>query len=341
MISKHALTLLTVLASNAFLQTASAQSEGKTKTVATPLPAQQKTPLKGQVDYLATLLHGSGIMIESWQLPSPITTVRPGSPAYYAGLAVNDKILSCKIDGGRLQIMVSRKGKVYGTTLQTQAPSPDKSTGRPIVRPSGQIGNGLSEAEIAVLKENEFVIMVDSSGSMTWLLEGSKSRWEWCRDNISSFAKMAETLAKKKITLVTFSKTHNIRKDCTADDVMLVFNKSTPNGDTNLGTPLQAVLDEYIAKGANYPLTVAVITDGEPTEGADTARVIINFTKAAKTPSLVRIIFYCISKESKGEFFVRHLDMDLYGCGAKADIVDGYYLRDLYGGFEKTLLKSK
>lgn len=83
--------------------------------------------LQGKLDFLSSALHGAGLVLESKTFPSPVVSVRTGSPAYFSGLAANDKVLSCRLEKETLHITFSRNGAIYAARLKTIRPRPDKA----------------------------------------------------------------------------------------------------------------------------------------------------------------------------------------------------------------------
>lgn len=300
--------------------------------------------LHGQVDYLAYQLNGAGLQIESKKLPTVITQVRMGSPAYFAGVCAQDKLLSCTIQKDRLEIAISRNGKMYGVQLRTAAPSPDRApvTATPGA-PRSQTASNLTESETKVLKESNFAILVDASGSMDNSVDSSgKSRWKWCSENISDFADVAESIAGRKIMLVPFNDKYDIRRNCNSESIRALFEQEVARGGTNIAAPLEAVIKEYLASKSPEPLIVAVITDGEPTVGPDVGQTIRDLTQRMSGPKQVKLVFFCIAADYGAERLMTHLDFDLYREGAKYDIVSSFKFGELQRiGLAKALLQSK
>jgi len=96
-----------------------------------------KTKLYGRIDKLASTIHGAGLKIESLTLPTRITDVRMGSPAFYGGVIKDDTIERMQINGDVLQIAIRRSGKLYGVALKT-APGtqpPSSPSSQPVSGP--------------------------------------------------------------------------------------------------------------------------------------------------------------------------------------------------------------
>ena len=300
--------------------------------------------LQGQVDYLAYQLNGAGLQIESKKLPTVITQIRTGSPAYFAGVCAQDRLLACTVQQDKISITISRAGKIYGVELRTAAPSFDKvatplSTGVNKSRAASK----LTDSETKVLKDSNFAILVDASGSMGNNVDASgKSRWKWCSDNISDFADVAESIAGRTIMLVPFNDKYDIRRNCNSESIRALFEQEVARGGTNIATPLEAVINDYLVSKSAEPLIIAVITDGEPTVGPDVGQTIKELTQRLSGPKQVKLIFFCIAADYGAERLMTHLDLDLYREGAKYDIVSSYKFGELQRiGLAKALLQAK
>jgi Mg-chelatase subunit ChlD len=337
---------LPALAGNGTAQGNSLKSSAAATSLSPPTisPISQKA-LHGNIDYLANMLHGAGLDIESKALPTTITAVRMGSPAYFGGVSADDKLLSCDVQKDQLAITISRKGTIYALKLRTcsavtEPTSPQKSSQS--INMAATVPK-LTESETQALKTSQFVILIDRSGSMDNKVTFSgPTKSEWCQDHIESFAQEAATIANKKLTLVPFRETFFVRRDCGPDDVRRAIERLPAGGATDIASPLSKVFDEYLAAGARGPLIVAVITDGVPTSGADIGDVIKKFTHSLSNPKQVKVIFFSIGGDSAGESLMTHLDNYLYGEGAKYDIVDSYRFDELQRlGMDKALLRSK
>ena len=88
-------------------------AELKTENAKPPSPIT----LQGEVDIIGSAFKSAGITISSTKLPSTITSVRLGSPAYYANLESQDKIVSAQIDASKISLTIERSSKIYSTQL--------------------------------------------------------------------------------------------------------------------------------------------------------------------------------------------------------------------------------
>lgn len=78
-------------------------------------PAQPRTKLKlfGQVDQFAMMCMAAGISLDDVKLPSRITRVKPGSPAFYGGVNEGDDVISATPGTDSLILQIERKGRRY------------------------------------------------------------------------------------------------------------------------------------------------------------------------------------------------------------------------------------
>jgi len=74
-----------------------------------------------------------------------------------------------------------------------------------------------------------------------------------------------------------------------------------------------------------------VITDGQPNNEGDVAKVIIDATKKMRVDSELSISFIQIGSDSSATKFLTTLDDDLEGLGAKFDIVDTLTTKEMKG----------
>lgn len=78
--------------------------------------------LSGKVDVLVNSCGEAGIGMSSKKFPAKVERIGPNSPAYYAGIAKNDKILSATIDDRTkpvcFSLEIERRGKRYSATFE-------------------------------------------------------------------------------------------------------------------------------------------------------------------------------------------------------------------------------
>ncbi len=84
----------------------------------TSVPVSQ-IKLRGKVDIVASSCSAAGITLSSAVLPAGIDKIRLGSPAFYAGLAAGDKILSAQLNNNQLSLLIERHGQKFSAQLST------------------------------------------------------------------------------------------------------------------------------------------------------------------------------------------------------------------------------
>ncbi len=179
-----------------------------------------------------------------------------------------------------------------------------------------------------ILAAHDVVILIDKSGSMnTKDCPDGLSRWEWCKKQAVSLAQESESYLPEGITLVVFSNDSRVFPHAHVKEIADVFEKYSPGGSTNTGTALYDRLKAYIdARQANSkttkPIVIAVITDGEPTDGRMSANSIISATRQMHKPDEISITFLQVGYEVAGTAVLNELNSKLVEEGAKYDIVD-------------------
>jgi Mg-chelatase subunit ChlD len=188
--------------------------------------------------------------------------------------------------------------------------------------------------EAVNLKDRDFVLVIDSSGSMaTADQKGGKTRWEAAAESTIALASKASKYDPDGLTLYTFAGKHrkfdNIESSA---KVSQVFEEVEPNGSTNLDGVLKDVFTGYLydkqngkAK-PNGQITV-VITDGQPDDPAAVKRTIIDFTQKLDKDEEFGLLFVQVGNDGGAKAFLKSLDDDLKG--AKFDIVDAITLDEV------------
>jgi hypothetical protein len=293
--------------------------------------------LYGQIDEVNYVCGAAGISLIGNKLPGKVESVRMGSPAYYAGVDKGDQILSGSIGQNKLAIIINRGGKTYSLSVDTGPVDLSKMHAQkddtkiperevtPRKFPIGDVSQPSPEdPPLKRLSQRDIVIVVDASGSMNEnLTSESESKWKWCSDHIATFAQqMKPYLGGRGITLVTFNNSFTKERGCSAERVENLFRTVTPLGATDMGSPLQDVLAEFLATQRGRPLLVVVMTDGMPNRGPKVEDVIIQTTQEMRSADEIKITFLEIGEEYDGRALLQLLDDYLIHDGAKYDIVD-------------------
>jgi Mg-chelatase subunit ChlD len=312
------------------------QTKPHPKTAKAAHPSQNPDSavrLYGQVNELLSACANAGVEISSTTLPAHIQRVRMGSPAFYAGLQDNDVILKGTLDNGRLQLSFRRGAALYSINLATEANTNDPHETLKTGSPATTLSTGSDKDKLATattkdpawkkLKDYDIVMLIDKSGSMGEPADRSgMSKWDWCSSQLSSFATEAQENTGRKLTIVTFNGEFSVKPNCTPTDVQQTFLSSKPGGATDLATPLDSVLGDYLRGPRSHPLLVVVLTDGVPATPELVERGIIDASRRINTPDQIKIVFFEIGNDPDGAALIRLLDVGLTSEGARYDIVD-------------------
>lgn len=177
----------------------------------------------------------------------------------------------------------------------------------------------MSEANEAVLSEYDFIVCLDASGSMgTEDMGGGKSRWNYMRESVESFARDLSKYDSDGIDIVTFGGTVATWAGVTHDKVRDVFASRSPRGSTPLAEALVQAL--ALAGKSDKKDFIIVFTDGVPDDKKAAADVIRKQSNSQKNDDDCTILFVQVGNDQEATRYLTQLDDDLTGC--KFDIVD-------------------
>jgi hypothetical protein len=289
------------------------------------------TVLTGHVNVLAGACASAGITIEATTLPTRITKVRIGSPAYYAGVAENDQVLQGLLGANTMQLRFERDHKQYVVNLRYNPDNLSPLAQKPAkVHLSG--GQSHSQLRLAAeatkdadwkqLKQYDITVLLDSSGSMGAALSSvGESKWNWCQEEIYSLAQEAENLGHGTFDLCTFNSTYELTLGCNAEKSKQILSAIKFGGGTNLDQPLEDILYRCFRGPHQRPMLIVVITDGlMSNKGIE--NLLIDTAQKLKSPQEVRLLFLQIGDDPAGQRLAEILDHDLVLMGAPYDIVD-------------------
>jgi uncharacterized protein YegL len=192
-------------------------------------------------------------------------------------------------------------------------------------------GREVSESEQKkILAQHDVVILIDKSGSMNTPdcdEKGTVSRWQWCRAQTVGLAKDLNNILPEGLTVDVFSNDFDVYPHADAAKISDVFKNFSPGGSTNTGAALwdrlRAYLEDKPENGkTKRPILIAVITDGDPTDGRTTQDAIISATRQIKNANEISITFLQVGREASGTAVLDELANNLVDEGAKFDIVD-------------------
>lgn len=185
------------------------------------------------------------------------------------------------------------------------------------------------------MKDRDYTLIIDKSGSMSTPDQtGGRSRWEIAQESTIALARKCEQFDPDGITVYLFSGRFKRYDDVTASKVAQIFQENDPAGTTNLASVLQDAVNNYFQRksaGQTKPNgeTILVITDGEPDDRRAVFEAIITATRQMERDEELAISMIQVGSDAQATKFLKALDDQLQGVGAKFDICDTITLDDL------------
>lgn len=185
------------------------------------------------------------------------------------------------------------------------------------------------------MKDRDYTLIIDKSGSMSTPDQtGGRSRWEIAQESTLALARKCEQFDPDGITVYLFSGRFKRYDDVTASKVAQIFQENDPAGTTNLASVLQDAVNNYFQRksaGQTKPNgeTILVITDGEPDDRRAVFEAIITATRQMERDEELAISMIQVGSDAQATKFLKALDDQLQGVGAKFDICDTITLDDL------------
>ncbi|MEY3870098.1 MAG: vWA domain-containing protein [Microcoleaceae cyanobacterium] len=186
-----------------------------------------------------------------------------------------------------------------------------------------------------MLEQRDYTLIIDKSGSMiTKEQPGGRSRWDIMKESTFALASKCEELDPDGITVYTFSSRFKRYDGVTSAKVMQIFEENEPGGTTNLAGVLQDALNHYFQRKASGKTelkgeTILVATDGEPDDRKAVMKVIIEASRQLEQDEEIAISFIQVGSAPEATKFLKILDDELQGAGAKFDIVDTITMEDM------------
>ncbi|MBD2133794.1 MAG: vWA domain-containing protein [Sphaerospermopsis kisseleviana] len=186
-----------------------------------------------------------------------------------------------------------------------------------------------------MMSDRDYTLIIDKSGSMSTPDQvGGRSRWEIAQESTLALARKAEQFDPDGITVYVFSGRFKRYENVTSAKVAQIFQENDPAGTTNLAGVLQDALNNYFqrkASGQTKPNgeTILVVTDGEPDDRKGVFEVIISATRQMERDEELGISMIQVGSDAQATKFLKALDDQLQGVGAKFDICDTVTLDDL------------
>jgi hypothetical protein len=187
---------------------------------------------------------------------------------------------------------------------------------------------------MSILINRDYTLILDKSGSMSTTDQGGKSRWSYAQESTLALARKCEQLDPNGITVYAFSGRFKRYDNVTASRVDQIFMENDPIGTTNLAAVLKDATDNYFQRKASGQTsengeTILVVTDGEPDDRRAVIEVIINATQKMQKDEELAISFIQVGNDAGATSFLKALDDQLEGVGAKFDICDTMTIDDM------------
>lgn len=186
-----------------------------------------------------------------------------------------------------------------------------------------------------MLENRDYTLIIDKSGSMaTPDQKGGRTRWVAAQESTFALASKCEQLDPDGITVYLFSGKFKRYENVTSSKVSQIFRENDPSGTTDLAGVLQHATDNYFqrkAAGQTKPNgeTILVVTDGEPDDRKAVMRVIIEASRHMDIDEELAISFIQVGTDAQATRFLKVLDDELQGAGAKFDICDTITMDDM------------
>lgn len=185
------------------------------------------------------------------------------------------------------------------------------------------------------MKDRDYTLILDKSGSMSATDRSTgMSRWQSAQESTLALARKCEQFDPDGITVYMFSSRFKRYDDVTSAKVEQIFMENDPVGGTNLASVLMDAFNNYFqrkAAGQTKPggETILVITDGEPDDRKAVMEVIIDATRRMERDQELALSMIQVGNDMGAAKFLKALDDQLQGVGAKFDICDTVTMDDM------------
>jgi uncharacterized protein with von Willebrand factor type A (vWA) domain len=185
------------------------------------------------------------------------------------------------------------------------------------------------------VEDRDYTLIIDKSGSMSTPDQaGGRNRWDTAQESTLALARKCEQFDPDGITVYVFSSRFKKYENVTSSKVAQIFQENDPAGTTDLASVLKAATDGYFQRKAAGQAkaggeTILVITDGEPDDRKAVMRNIIEASRQMERDEELAISIVQVGSDATASRFLKALDDDLQGAGAKFDICDTITLDDM------------
>lgn len=184
------------------------------------------------------------------------------------------------------------------------------------------------------LKDRDYTLIIDKSGSMATNDTTSGTRWKAAQEATLGLANKINEFDPDGITVYPFSSNFKRYDNVTPEKVSQVFAENEPNGGTDLARVLKDALANFFTRRAAGQTkangeTILIVTDGTPDNGPAVAHEIIEASKKLTRDEELAIGFVQVGKDTAATAYLKSLDDDLQKQGAKFDIVDAITIEEM------------
>ncbi len=185
------------------------------------------------------------------------------------------------------------------------------------------------------MQDRDYTLIIDKSGSMSTPDQpGGRSRWDAAQESTLALARKCEQFDPDGITVYVFSSRFKRYDNVTSAKVEQIFQENEPAGTTNLAGVLKDATAQYFqrkASGQTKPAgeTIVVITDGEPDDRKAVMVSIVEASQQMERDEELAISMIQVGNDATATQFLKALDDQLQGVGAKFDICDTVTIDDM------------
>lgn len=185
------------------------------------------------------------------------------------------------------------------------------------------------------MQDRDYTLIIDKSGSMSTPDQpGGRSRWDAAQESTLALARKCEQFDPDGITVYVFSSRFKRYDNVTSAKVEQIFQENEPAGTTNLAGVLKDATAQYFqrkASGQTKPAgeTIVVITDGEPDDRKAVMVSIVEASQQMERDEELAISMIQVGNDATASQFLKALDDQLQGVGAKFDICDTVTIDDM------------
>ncbi len=182
--------------------------------------------------------------------------------------------------------------------------------------------------EASILQNRDYTLIIDKSGSMSIPDQrGGRTRWEEAQESTLAVARKCEQFDPDGITVYVFSSRFKRYDNVTSSTVAQIFLENEPMGRTDLAGVLEDALNNFFERKASGQAkaegeTILVVTDGEPDDRKAVMKAIVEASRKMDRDEELGISLIQVGNDAQATRFLKALDDELEGVGAKFDIVD-------------------